>query len=111
MHLHLEPFGDFEGQPAAGYAGLAKDCRNRRREPGRLELDRRDVDADDTDVVVHQQLAAHRSYCPAPELQDGAGSLRDGNEQARRHRVPSSILRRIRASTASTRPDSTFWIG
>ena len=85
MHLHLESFGDFEGQPAAGYAGLAQDGRDRSREAGRLELDRRDVDADDADMVVRQQLAAHRSYCPAPELQDGAGSLRDGNEQARRN--------------------------
>ena len=85
MHLHLQSFGDFEGQPAAGYAGLAQNGRNRSCEAGCLELNWRDVDADDTDVVVRQEFAAHCSYCPAPEFQDRAGSFRDGNEQARRN--------------------------
>ena len=46
------------------------------------------ADSDDRHVLVGKQLAAHGAQRPASELEDGAGPLRDRDEQARRHCGP-----------------------
>lgn len=83
MHLYLETFGDFKGQPAAGNTGFGQNGRDRWREAGGLELNWRDVDANDMDVIAYQQLKARRSYCPASEFQDFTRSIEESAQPQR----------------------------
>ncbi len=104
MHLHLEPLGDFEGEPAAGHPGLAENGSDRSREAWRSQLDRRDVHADNGHMLACQEFLAHHAYHPAAEIEDGPGPLGNRHEEARRdgravqHLQPHQGLDRVNAA-------------
>ena len=86
VHLHFQPFGDLEGQAVSGDTRFGQDRGDGSRKARRPQLYRRDVDADEADMVVEDELVADGADRPAAEFQDGPRPFRHRDEQARRHR-------------------------
>ncbi|MOA12571.1 hypothetical protein D3C78_1325810 [compost metagenome] len=88
MHFHVDAFGDFEGEPVAGNAGLHENGRDRGGKTRIFQLHRRDVDADDSHLVIGQYLFADGLDGPQAQFHDRAGALGNRNENTGCNRVP-----------------------
>ncbi len=111
MHLHLEPLGDFEGEPAAGHPVSPRMAATEAAKPGDLSWIGETFTLTTGTCSLarsswHTTPITQRPRSRMAPVRSAIGTKRLGGTD-----VPSSIFSRIRASTASTRPVATSRMG